>query len=139
MVLEIGRFDMNKLQGRLPVAWSRYICASLTLALEHVHSSGHVHADIKLENVLLSCDGTPMLADFGEAVPLPTLDATVQLDGLLTAASGGGPTPLFRVAQLAKHGGPAPEPPRARARGGPERGERAAAPGRPRTGSEAAS
>ena len=101
MVLEIGRFDMNRLQGRLPVAWSRYICASLTLALEHVHSSGHVHADIKLENVLLSCDGTPMLADFGEAVPLPTLDATVQLESFRGTPSYSAPEMItsFRVSR----------------------------------------
>ena len=43
--------------------------------------------------------------EYGHAAPdtdrVVCPDATVQLDGLLTATSGGGPTPLFRVAQLA--------------------------------------
>ena len=48
---------------------------------------------------------SPAADDDGDAAPdtdrVVCPDATVQLDGLLTAASGGGPTPLFRVAQLA--------------------------------------
>ena len=50
-------------------------------------------------------DGGGGGGDDGDAAPdtdrVVCPDATVQLDGLLTAASGGGPTPLFRVAQLA--------------------------------------
>ncbi|KIJ26364.1 hypothetical protein M422DRAFT_132475, partial [Sphaerobolus stellatus SS14] len=33
--------------------------------LNHLHSYGIVHGDLKGENVLVSSDGTPCLADFG--------------------------------------------------------------------------
>lgn len=48
--------------------------ASLALGicrgLDHVHSSGFIHRDIKSENVLLAVDWCPMLADFGMARPM---------------------------------------------------------------------
>jgi serine/threonine protein kinase len=43
------------------VAW---IGAQLADALAHAHSKGIVHSDIKPENILLSTDGRPLLADF---------------------------------------------------------------------------
>lgn len=44
--------------------WSR----QLLIALDHVHRSGVVHRDVKLENLLLSADGRRvMLCDFGLA------------------------------------------------------------------------
>lgn len=42
-----------------------YILIGIAKALECLHSRGVIHGDIKLDNILLSDSGEPMLADFG--------------------------------------------------------------------------
>ena len=55
-------------QGRLPVADALRITREAAEALGHAHRSGIVHRDVKPENILLTEDGSPMLADFGIAL-----------------------------------------------------------------------
>jgi serine/threonine-protein kinase len=53
--------------GALPVARAVSVACELADALDHVHSHGIVHRDVKLENVLTTSDGRPKLNDFGIA------------------------------------------------------------------------
>lgn len=48
------------------------VIRKIALALDHVHSKGYVHADIKPENILFREDGTAVLTDFGVAKTLTT-------------------------------------------------------------------
>ncbi|KDN33254.1 hypothetical protein RSAG8_13653, partial [Rhizoctonia solani AG-8 WAC10335] len=44
------------------------LCIQAAQALEHLHSSGIVHGDMKPDNIMLSDDGRAQLADFGSAM-----------------------------------------------------------------------
>lgn len=58
----------SRLAGRpLPPGSAASITAVLALALQHAHSKGVIHRDIKMENILLTEDGRPKLTDFGLA------------------------------------------------------------------------
>ena len=59
-----------KREGRLPVADALRITREAAEALAHAHRAGVVHRDVKPENILLTEDGVPMLADFGIALHL---------------------------------------------------------------------
>jgi serine/threonine-protein kinase len=58
--------DMIEREKRLPIDSAIRIALDILEALEHAHSSGIVHCDIKPENILL-CNGHAILADFGIA------------------------------------------------------------------------
>jgi len=46
---------------------ARVYISQVLLALEHIHSKGYVHRDLKLENLLITHDGAVKLTDFGFA------------------------------------------------------------------------
>lgn len=51
--------------NRLSPQLIRFYAAEIVLALEHLHSMGIIYRDLKLENILLDCDGHLLLTDFG--------------------------------------------------------------------------
>ncbi|MBV9279655.1 MAG: protein kinase, partial [Chloroflexi bacterium] len=56
-----------ELDGRLGAARAVAIMRLVLDALGHAHLKGLVHRDVKPQNILLTADGTPRLADFGIA------------------------------------------------------------------------
>ena len=57
-------FHLGK-EGRFNEDRSRFYCAQITLALEHLHSMNVIYRDLKPENVLLDHKGNVRLTDFG--------------------------------------------------------------------------
>ncbi|KAJ1630653.1 camp-dependent protein kinase catalytic subunit 1 [Pavlovales sp. CCMP2436] len=53
--------------GRFGLGDARALTAQLVMALDYLHTRSIVHRDVKLENLLLSADGTLKLTDFGFA------------------------------------------------------------------------
>ena len=54
-------------EGRLPVERVLALVRDVALALDHAHRAGVVHRDVKPDNILLTPEGTPKLADLGLA------------------------------------------------------------------------
>ena len=54
-------------QRRPTTGWASLRMAEVLAALEHAHSRGIVHRDVKPENILIDADGRARLADFGVA------------------------------------------------------------------------
>ena len=44
--------------------------ADMLMGIDHVHSRGYIHQDLKPDNVMVSSNGTAKLVDFGLAVPI---------------------------------------------------------------------
>ena len=63
---------------RLPVDDAIRIADQMSRALEHAHSHGVVHRDVKPGNVWLAADGSAKLGDFGLAVALDRSRLTVE-------------------------------------------------------------
>ncbi len=102
------------IEGTDLLAWSRgrpaaelgRAVARLCPALEHLHASGFVHADLKPENALVAADGRVVLTDFGLARRAGSVHAAASgsLLGLAPEVLAGGPaTPaadLFALGAL---------------------------------------
>jgi len=60
-------FDRLNREGRLPLIHAINIAMQLASALDHAHSRGIIHRDVKPSNTMLTPDYSPRLADFGVA------------------------------------------------------------------------
>eukprot|EP00930_Biecheleria_cincta_P074902 TRINITY_DN620_c0_g4_i1.p1 TRINITY_DN620_c0_g4~~TRINITY_DN620_c0_g4_i1.p1 ORF type:complete len:712 (+),score=103.70 TRINITY_DN620_c0_g4_i1:199-2334(+) len=72
-------FSFVEDQGRLPEAKAKPIIQGMLSALSHIHQAGIIHRDVKPENILMTSDCRPVLADFGIAVHV---DDTMGLNSL---------------------------------------------------------
>ena len=77
-------------EARLSVADALRITRDCAEALAFAHRAGIVHRDVKPENILLTEDGNPMLADFGIALRLGSHSGEH-----LTEAGHGVGTPMY--------------------------------------------
>jgi len=71
---------------RFTEAQVRIYIGEIILALEHLHKLGIIYRDIKLENILLDCDGHVVLTDFGlskEFLPHETEQRTYSFCGTI--------------------------------------------------------
>ena len=84
--------DRLRREGQLPVADAVRITREAAQALHYAHTHGVIHRDIKPENLLLTTDGSTLVADFGVA---RALDAGAAGSGTLTAAGTVVGTPAY--------------------------------------------
>lgn len=59
--------DLLKKEGKLPLEQAVNLALGICEGLARFHAQGIVHRDIKAENILLTADGRPKVADFGIA------------------------------------------------------------------------
>ncbi|CAD8044966.1 unnamed protein product [Paramecium primaurelia] len=60
------RFHIGKMK-RFSEQHTKFVIASILLALDYLHQNGIIHRDIKPENIVLDRNGYPRLTDFGIA------------------------------------------------------------------------
>ncbi len=68
-------------EGVLPWRQATALAQGILSGLESVHAAGILHCDLKPANILLTSDGTPVLADFGVAVGTQSTDTVVHVEG----------------------------------------------------------
>jgi len=85
--------DLLKRERRLPIDDALRITRETAQALQYAHERGIVHRDIKPENILLTPDGSTLVADFGIARAVGTTTDEVTGENLTqTGAAIGTPT-----------------------------------------------
>jgi len=78
----------NLLADGLPEDCIRVVCASLVLALEHLHAVRHVcHRDVRCSRVLLTQDGHVKLSDFASAAKLANIAEPSYIEGARVAGT----------------------------------------------------
>ena len=97
-VYQMARLEQND-PDRLPDTWptTKSKCIfGMAAGLEHMHSRGVLHRDFKLQNVLLTENGDPCIADFGlsrvqsivmscqQATPFMTAPEIIEFTGTYT-------------------------------------------------------
>ena len=70
--------DRLRRERQLPVEDALRIAREAADALDYAHQHGIVHRDIKPENILLTRDGTTLVADFGIARALGRRDGAAR-------------------------------------------------------------
>jgi eukaryotic-like serine/threonine-protein kinase len=75
--------DRLRRERQLPIEDAMQIGHTAALALEYAHQHGVVHRDIKPENILLTRDGSTLVADFGIARALEGGDAHLTETGVV--------------------------------------------------------
>ncbi len=88
-------FDLLRANGHLSESDARFYSSELISGLEHLHSLGIVHLDLKPENVLLSHSGHTFIADFDRSYDLRRSIKRPNEDDFTG-------TPLFMAPEIAK-------------------------------------
>ena len=83
--------DRLRRERQLPVDAAIRIATEAARGLEYAHQHGVVHRDIKPENILLTTDGSTLVADFGIARAVGGDDGLTQGGGALPAGRRGQP------------------------------------------------
>ncbi len=98
--------DRLRRERQLPVDDALRIATEAARALDYAHQHGVVHRDIKPENILLTRDGSTLVADFGIARALGADDGLTRT-GLArpAAAARPGPRPIRRPSRSACRSG----------------------------------
>ena len=92
--------DRLRRESRLPVDDALRIAREVAQALQHAHREGVVHRDIKPENILLTEDGSTLVADFGIARSLGHSNTGTTGPGLTQAGTSLG-TPIYMAPEQA--------------------------------------